>query len=703
MTLRRTLILIIFFILFAIQSIVRADFIPVDEVFSDIDKNYKYYKELQELYNRWMIFPEEDGKFHPEKLLERDEFVGISMEVICKKCIQPNTEDYFVNTYTGKDVFFDINESNRYFYCVAEADAMDYVRWYNIDYACENGTSKAWEAPFCPDNRITKEEAYAVILRNSKIWTIADNEALLWQIRSWVSFPNISDDVSPLIDGAAYTFYGYFKKALEYQITEYDTDGQATIYKLLEKIDNKISPKKYVTKEEFLYLAYIALKANNCKPPETKIDIALKMEVLDKSCNEAEKDSCQRSGLDDPENTYDFLPIPEWFCSKGIKDPEGYIWRFYNTGTGERFNKYWKYLEDIKLPSIWIRRVYLRVIDNCGNTVEIFSTIVVEWDTDEELDGEIDILEGSCTKTKTCPDIDTCNTPNNICDIDVPIYDIPVCQAGIQDYYWTITHTPTGKTFNFSTKYVDDFDFSMPWQRRIGVRVRDNCNNEIYRTKEIFIGDIWLNVTIYANPIIGYAPLLVDFEWFASGGDGKYTYSWNFADGWRWNGKIIDHVFERQWVYLVNLFVKDGSWRSGDASVAIKALPLNCENDSDEDGVNDCDDLCPLVDGDAQNRGCPIFERKCGADCSCPSGYTCESQQRNICANNFCRPVIVTHPCLFDARQDTIYGNVMCNSCPCNRFVDYLASIRKCDVLFPAITSPNSTQIYSQWEIYNVK
>lgn len=574
----------------------QAGFIPVEDVFWDINKNYKYYKELQELYNRWMIFPEDDGKFHWEKLLKRDEFVGISMEVICLKCIQPHTEDYFLNAYTGKYVFFDINDSNKYFYCVADADAKSYVKGYNKGYVCENGSSKVGEAPFCSNNNITKEEAYAVILRNSKIWTAAQNGQMTSDIANGGIYPNLSDDVtSKNLDGSPYTFYWYFKKALDYQITEYDKDWQATVYKLLEKPNNKIYPKHFVTKEEFLYMAYIALKANNCKPPEVKNDIALKMDVLDKSCTEKEKDTCQRSGLDDQTNTYDFLPIPKWFCAQGIADPQWYIWRFFNLDTNEKIIKYGKYIDNFLLPNEWIRRVYLRVIDKCGNTAEVFSTI----------------------------------------------------------------------------------------------RVKKK--------------DVGLNVTIYAEPIIWFAPLLVYFEGFASGGDGKYKYTWDFADGGKGKWKIIDYVYNFPWVYLVQLLVKDGSGRSGNASVSIKALPRNCENDSDGDGVKDCADVCPLEKGDVQNKGCPIFEPFCtGSNCSCPVGYACEGKDTKTCGNYLCKPISKPKSCLFDPRIDTIYGNVKCDSCPCNRFVDYLSDFRKCDTLFPAITSPNSKEIYSRWDLYNV-
>jgi hypothetical protein len=50
------------------------------------------------------------------------------MEVICNKCIQPNTEYKFIEAYTAKKVYFDIDERNPYFYCVAEADAKNYVK-----------------------------------------------------------------------------------------------------------------------------------------------------------------------------------------------------------------------------------------------------------------------------------------------------------------------------------------------------------------------------------------------------------------------------------------------------------------------------------------------------------------------------------------------------------------------------------------------
>jgi hypothetical protein len=49
----------LFFILsFFLNTGVFADSIPVENVFADIDTDYTYYKELQTLYDKGMIFPD---------------------------------------------------------------------------------------------------------------------------------------------------------------------------------------------------------------------------------------------------------------------------------------------------------------------------------------------------------------------------------------------------------------------------------------------------------------------------------------------------------------------------------------------------------------------------------------------------------------------------------------------------------------------
>jgi hypothetical protein len=50
------------------------------------------------------------------------------MEVSCKKCVKPNTAIDYIMKYTGKDIFFDLEETNKNFYCIAEAKETDVVR-----------------------------------------------------------------------------------------------------------------------------------------------------------------------------------------------------------------------------------------------------------------------------------------------------------------------------------------------------------------------------------------------------------------------------------------------------------------------------------------------------------------------------------------------------------------------------------------------
>ena len=133
---------------------------------------------------------------------------------------------------------------------------------------------------------------------------------------------------------------------------------------------------RYYRKQEFLRIAYIALKANSCLKIE-KGKLALNINIFDKTCKKEDK-NCDKSDLEDPDNTYDFKTIVWWICEAWIKNPEGYIWRFYNLETWEEIKKYWDYIDDYKFLSDWTWKIYLRVIDNCGNTWEVYNNIIIK-------------------------------------------------------------------------------------------------------------------------------------------------------------------------------------------------------------------------------------------------------------------------------------------------------------------------------------
>lgn len=561
--------------------------IPVENIFVDIDTDYKYYNELQTLYDKWMIFPDGDGKFAPYDLLNRDQFVGIASEVSCKRCIQPNTDVEFLNKYTTNP-FFDISDGNKYFYCISDAKENNFVNGYDPSFTCDDGTFQSWEKPFCADNTIILEEALAVILRMSGILTNAEADAIRQEIADGNITADLADDVSPKnLDGSVYSFYPDFMRALEYELIDYDINGNQIVYHLIEKVDNKLRPKQSVTKEEFLRIAYVALKANSCIEREDN-SLALKMNILDKVCTSTQE-NCSFSDIKDPNNIYDFTPETWGICEQGIREPDGYIWRFYNLDTGTEIKKYGEYIDNHEFLSDGKRKVFLRVIDNCGNTSEVHNTIVV-WGSN-------------------------------------------------------------------------------------------------------------LKVSLKANPIIGNGPLNVDFTGVASFGTTPYNYDWIFWDTNKWFGRLINNIYTGTWLYEVLLSVTDADWNTWDATALVKVLENQCGKDSDNDGINDCDDLCPVIEWVSENSGCPVLEVKCDNNDDCTTGYSCEKQSLWIWV---CLPIAQEQGCIYGGGS-VVFWNAIINSCPSNIFLDFKSSLRKCDKVFPAIVSPDSATIYSKWSIFEIK
>ncbi len=585
-----------FFILifgFFSQNVFSADSISVENIFSDIDENYKYIDQLQVLYDKWMVKPDSEWKFSPLALLNRDEFVWILMEVTCKKCIQPNVDLDIIKQYENTQLFYDISKENKYFYCIASADNDWYVQGYQEWSTCDDWTFSEWEKPFCASNTINLEEAIAVVLRASWIMTRQEAEKIEKDIYNGIITEPLSNDVSPKnIDGSVYSFYPYLQKALEYEIVEVDTNGNVVISTLIEITDWKIRPKQYISKEDFLQIAYLALRTNSCNQKEENA-LSLKINIYSATCSK-EDANCELVDLNNDNNIYDFGLDVYSTCELWIPNPEWYIWRFYNNSTWEEIKKYWKYIDNYTFLSDWEWLVFLRVIDNCWNTGEVYNTINI----------------------------------NNI--------------------------------------NIVDWDF----------------NN--------------LNVSIIADPISWEWPLLVDFEALIWGGKWPYNYIWDFWDGNNWFWKNIKNIYKEKWVYKVLLTVIDNNWFSSKSTVLIKIIWESSINiDTDKDWIYDSIDLCPLVKWDIRNKGCPILEEECSVNNKCSEGYICSS-------TNICLPKKVENSCEY-SWWDVIFWNMVCNSCPCNYFLDFTSTLRKCDLIFPAITSKDSKTIYSKWEMYQIE
>ncbi len=610
-----------------------ADSIPVEEVFSDIDSDYKYISELQTLYDKWMISPDSDWKFNPYQLLTREEFVWITMEVSCKNCIKPYTDYSFIEQYTTKP-FYDVWLDNKYFYCISEAQDKNYIKWYDLSYTCDDWTYSEWERPFCTQNNIILEEALAIILRVSWILTNQQAQDIRDDIVSWIITEDLADDVSPKnLDGSVYSFYPDFQKALEYEVVDYDQYWNRKSYYLVEIVDWKLRPKFFITKEEFLRIAFVALKANNCIEKDDD-NLWLEMNIYDSSCTEWSNNCELSTFLND--DIYDFEAIVSNSCSTWIKNPEWYIWRFYNRTTLEEIIKYWKYIDNYEFLTTWEWQIFLRVIDNCWNTSEVQNSISIsDWNDD-----------------------------------------------------------------------IDD-----------------------------------LIVSIEAEPNYWVLPLYVDLTWVVIWGNGPYTYEWDFWDGTLWFWKNVDIIYKNEWIYEVVLKVTDSDWNIEIVNTFIEVFDNNqddieednsdqdnnednqdedsnndeqdnndnIDNDTDWDWVRDLDDDCPLVDWEAENNWCPIIWDTCSSNSNCSSWFYCD-----IDTNPWvCRPTYSWDDSVNPNLNSTslcnyswwslITWNIICETCPCSNYLDFISKLRNCDIIFPAITSPDNTTIYSKWDFYQIR
>lgn len=99
------------------------------------------------------------------------------------------------------------------------------------------------------------------------------------------------------------------------------------------------------------------------------------------------------------------------------------------------------------------------------------------------------------------------------------------------------------------------------------------------------------------------------------------------------------------------------------------------------------------------NWWCPILETTCSASNPCKSWFTCSQEWFCEVSKN----EKLTQSCNYNINWSWIFWNAVCDSCPCDYSFDFLADIRKCDNIVPAITSLDWTSIYSVWNYYQIK
>lgn len=251
--------------------------------FTDVTPQSSYFSDLKHMYDAGVLSDTPDHLFHPDALLPRDEFVGITVGVSCHKCITPSVDDilhYITNP------FADILKQNRYFYCISYAREKEIVRGYTLDASskaqCQDGKSFS-EVPFCPSNSITRIEAAAVLLRQAGLWSESLNSAAFEKKMTF-------QDVDPY-------WYGYAQKAVESKLIAPDNNG-------------KLSPNEYITRKEFVMMASKIFTINMCSLKNTNnntaSDFASVIKIFDKERTPTSSSDKVTVFPNDTETIYDF-------------------------------------------------------------------------------------------------------------------------------------------------------------------------------------------------------------------------------------------------------------------------------------------------------------------------------------------------------------------------------------------------------------
>lgn len=128
-------------------------------------------------------------------------------------------------------------------------------------------------------------------------------------------------------------------------------------------------------------------------------------------------------------------------------------------------------------------------------------------------------------------------------------------------------------------------------------------------------------------------------------------------------------------------------------------LVFASNQDTDWDWIIDNIDKCPAIKWVNQNLWCPILSQSCLPNSeinNCKTWFSCS-------LNWYCEaeiPSDLVWTCIYPQNWSSVFWNVICDSYPCDFKFDFFASIRKCDVILPAIVSPDWSQIYWKWNIY---
>lgn len=88
-------------------------------------------------------------------------------------------------------------------------------------------------------------------------------------------------------------------------------------------------------------------------------------------------------------------------------------------------------------------------------------------------------------------------------------------------------------------------------------------------SNNVSVVSLGLVLSAHASPVVGHAPLTVNFSANASGGKYPYSYAWNFGDGSRGTGPSVAHAYVKGGSYVATVFLNDSGGHSLSQSLAV--------------------------------------------------------------------------------------------------------------------------------------
>lgn len=343
--------------------------------FSDVKETDVYYNDLRILYERGIIPESPTGKFFPDALMNRDEFVSIVVGVTCKSCLTPTFDD--ILKYTALP-FVDFERTNINFYCVSYAKEQKIIEGYVVNgsgnSSCQDGTSFN-QTPFCANNKITRIEAAAVLLRQAGLW---NNDLNTSNFVRRLKITDVND-----------SWFGYAQKAINAGIITMNSDG-------------KVRPDEYISKKEFVMMASKIFTVNLCSIKSgngsgssgdnnngnntggsdsnganannnsNSNQVTGEIRILDKAVTTCSKDTPLASFSDIKETSYTFSAATE-----SIGNLE-YTWEFVRIQDGKKMTAIGACLTAFKLDGsgTWLVRLTIRNKDT-GAIVKTIATVEV--------------------------------------------------------------------------------------------------------------------------------------------------------------------------------------------------------------------------------------------------------------------------------------------------------------------------------------